>query len=139
MSKNGFYKFTGSDDKEYRISLKQKRFCELFLEFKGNGTDAAYEVYDCRNNNVAAALASRELRKVNIIAYINTKLIEYGFTDTNVKKQHLFLLNQFGDLTSKKNAIDMFYKLKGDYASEKIDLTSKGEKIEGFNFVRPKE
>lgn len=41
------------------------------------------------------------------------------------------------DNNARKAAIDMAYKLKGKYAAEKVDLRSKGERIGGFNFIKP--
>jgi len=126
----GLFKFKGDDGKQYSINLRQKLFVEYYLEFKGNGVDAVIEAgYNCNyprsgtpNRRLAASLASENLTKPNIIAYINIKLDEYGFNDDNVRKQHLFLLNQDADLTAKKGAIDMFYKVRGEYAAEKVDV-----------------
>jgi hypothetical protein len=78
--------------------------------------EAGYKVKDPR---VAAAISSENLRKPHIMAYIDSLLVEYGFNDDNVEKQHLFVLNQYADLQAKNKAIDMFYKLKGTYAPEK--------------------
>ncbi len=118
----GFFKFKGNDGKIYRMTLKEKDFCERYLDFSGNGVEAASAVYECKNARVAASVASEYLTKPNIIAYIDLKLEERGFCDENVKKQHLFTLNQFADLGAKNKAIDMFYKLKGEYAPEKLQV-----------------
>jgi len=118
----GFFKFIGNDKKEYKLTLKEKLFCEKYLEIKGNGTEAAFDVYKCKNMQTASAISYEYLGKPQIIAYIDLKLEECGFSDENVKKQHLFTLNQFADLAAKNKAIDMFYKLKGQYAAEKVDL-----------------
>lgn len=130
----GFFKFKGLNNKDYSLTLQQKLFCELYLEYFGNGVEAIIGAgYDVNfknskgkdtgnpNRRLAAAIASENLTKPNIIAYIDLKLEEYGFSDDNVKKQHLFNLNQFADLTAKNKAIDMFYKLKGKYAAEKVE------------------
>lgn len=108
-----------ADGKTYKLTFKEREFCEYYLEFKGDGVDAVLEVFDVTNPKVAAAMAYEYLRKPHLIAYINSKLEEYGFNDDNVLKQHLFLLNQDADLKSKSKAIDMFYRLKGTYAPEK--------------------
>lgn len=36
-----------------------------------------------------------------------------------------------------KNALDLAYKLKGSYAPEKKDITSKGEPIKQINYITP--
>jgi len=121
-NKRGVFTFKANDGKFYRMTMKEMEFCERYLDFKGNGMEAALSVYECKNAKVAAALASEYLTKPNIIAYIDSKLEERGFCDENVKKQHLFTLNQFADLSAKNKAIDMFYKLKGEYAPEKLKV-----------------
>ena len=115
--------FKGNDGKTYKLSLKEKTFCEKYLEYYGNGTEAAFEVYDCKDRKTAASIAAQNLIKLHITAYINIKLDEYGFNDENVKKHHLFLINQFGDLSAKGKGIDMHYKIKGSYAPEVIKHT----------------
>ena len=116
------FRFTGLDGQEYKINLRQKYFSELYLQLDGNGKnaviDAGYNVY---TNRVAYVIASENLRKPNIIAYINLRLSEFGFDDENVGKQHLFLINQFSDLPAKAKGIDMYYKKKGEYAPDKTE------------------
>jgi len=130
MPKPRFFKFTGLDGIEYSLTLKEKLFCEYYLKFKGSGIDAIYEAgYHPKNSKVAASMAYNELIKVDISAYITLKLEEYGYNDDNATKQHLYLMNQFGDLNAKRAAIDMFYKLKGRYAAKKIKLV---DEYEGF-------
>ena len=118
--------YTATDGKKYRLTDKEKKFCESYLEFKGNGVDAIFEAgYNPKNRLIAAAMAYENLRKPHIFNYINLKLEEYGFGDENVEKQHLFLLNQQADFNSKGKAIDMFYKLKGKYAKKEIGIEHK--------------
>lgn len=118
------------DGKTYTLTLKEKLFCDSYLDFKGNGVQAVFEAgYECKNAIVAAAIAHENLRKPHLIAYVNSKLEEFGFNDDEAYKQHLYLMNQHADLKSKAKAIDMYYKLKGSYAPEKKDLTTQGEKI----------
>lgn len=119
-------KFTGEDKKNYAITVLDKNFCEKYLEFQGNGTEAYLEVYDTEERRrlkngrlrnpmtakTASVMASRKLGNDNICAYITTKLEEYGFCDTNAEKQHLFVMNQFKDLHAKNKAVELFYKLK---------------------------
>ena len=54
-----------------KLTVKQRRFVEKYCENCGNGVKAVYEAgYNVRNNNSAAATASRLLRNVNIKAQI---------------------------------------------------------------------
>lgn len=110
----------GRDGKQYTLTLRQQLFCEKYLEFRGNGVQAIFESgYKVKNARVAAAIASENLTKPNIIAYVNSQLEKYGFNDDNVTREHLFLINQYSDLQAKNKAVDMYYKLKGTYAPEK--------------------
>lgn len=122
-NKKGVFTFKGNDSKFYRITLKEKIFCERYLDFQGNGSEAAFEAYKCKNMQTAGAIAYENLKKPHIIAYIDLKLEERGFCDENVRKQHLFTLNQFADLGAKNKAIDMFYKMKGKYTTERIEVS----------------
>jgi len=125
-SQEKLLEFTGLDGKNYHLTFKQKKFCLKYLELYGNGTqaciEAGYNCYTAGGNisyRLAAAIASENLTKPNIYAYVNLKMEEYGFNEDNVMKQHLFLINQHADLPAKAKGIDMFYKIKGSYAPEK--------------------
>lgn len=149
QNENGI-EFTGLDGKTYKLSLKQQMFCLAYLEEKGCGVEAiikaGYEVRykddkgeyipNAYNRKLAAVMAYELLKKPHITSFINTKLEEYGFTDENVDKQSLFLINQYADLKVKKSAIDSYNKLKGRI-TDKHDFTSGGEKILGIQIVRP--
>lgn len=125
-NKQSLFQFAGLDGKQYNLSLKQKIFSERYLELLGNGTQAVivsgYDVHSQNgrvNINLAGAIASENLRKPNIYAYINLLLDKYGYSDNNVEKQHLFLINQFDNFNAKAKGIDMYYKVKGKYAPER--------------------
>lgn len=126
MAKNtkGIFNFKGLDGIDYKLTLKEKKFVEAYLDFSGNGVEAVFQAgYKPKNALVAKSIAWENLTKPHIIAYVDLKLEDYGFDDKNVEKQHLFTLNQFADLTAKNKAIDMFYKRKGSYAPEKKELS----------------
>lgn len=111
------------DGKTYTMTLKEKLFCEFYLEFKGDGVDAIKEAgYDVKNNLVAASMAYENLRKPHLMVYINSLMEEYGFNDDNVEKQHMFLLQQHADLKTKAKAVEMYYKLRGKFPKESPDV-----------------
>lgn len=60
------------DAKEKRLSLKEKKFADKFLE-TGNGVKAALEAYDTVNYNTAGVMAHENLKKHKIIEYIQSK------------------------------------------------------------------
>ena len=109
------------------LTLQQEEFCQVYTshdrEMFGNGFACYMEVYgdeyaakhDGRflKPENARSKASQLLTKVNIIARINALLEEGGFNDQNVDKQHLFLLNQHGDLRTKMSAIKEYNAVKG--------------------------
>lgn len=118
--KDNFSYISPVDGKTYALTLKEKLFCEKYLEFYGNGVKAIFEAgYKVHDPKVAAVMAHEYLRKPNLMAYIDSLLAEYGFSDDNVEKQHLFVLNQFADLPAKNKAIEMFYKLRSKFPAEK--------------------
>lgn len=124
------FKFIGLDGKEYKLNPKEKKYCEFYLEFDGCGTDAYEEAgYECKNRNVAKTGAWQLGQKEHINAYINKLLNDQGFEDNNVAKQHLFTINQHSDLAAKCRGIDMFYKLGGKYAAEKIKFIDENEEL----------
>lgn len=123
---NEDYSYVSSDGQTYKMSYKMKKFCDSYLELYGSGVDAIYAAgYEPKDRKIASAMAYEFLRYPHCIAYVNDHLVEYGFNDNNVDKQHLFIMNQHADFQAKSKAIDMYYKLTGKYAAEKRDL--KGE------------
>lgn len=84
---------------------------------------------------VAASMATEYLRKPDVIKRIDEILEERGFVDSIVKQEH-FKLIKGADENTKMRAIDSYYKLKGKI-TDKIDHTTNGEKIAGFNYILP--
>lgn len=103
-----------------KLSLKDRKFCKLFTserEFFGNGVQAYAEAFDQdisnkRKYNVCAVLASRLLKKVNILAYINELLEGIGLNEAHVDKQLAFLITQNADYGAKMAAIREFNALR---------------------------
>lgn len=132
------FKFKGEDGKQYSLTILQKKFAECYLELQGNGVQAIIEagfmVKNSRgliNYGLAHSMASEYLKKPAIFGYITTLLEKFGLADLNVEKQHLFLINQFGDLSAKAKGIDMFYKVKGRYPKDQA-ITDALKKYQGM-------
>lgn len=120
---------------EQKLNLQQEAFCQLYVnadrELFGNGANCYLAVYGkgyfFKNKKemsymVANASASRLLTNVNVIARIN-KLLEFGgFTNENVDKQHLFLINQHADLKTKLGAIKEYNAVK-QRVTKKLELS----------------
>lgn len=118
------------------LTRKQKGFVKDYVA-TGNGTQAALNNYDTENEHTAASIASENLTKPEIQRAIAERL-----PDDLLEEKHLALLNKTeeividGQIVSKgidvqavSKGLDMAYKIKGSYAPEKRDLTTKGEKL----------
>lgn len=118
------------------LNLRQEKFCQLYAtskEFFGNGVESYLEVYDVDRNkpnwySIACASASRLLSNEKIVNRINAILEQTGFNDAFVDKELSFLITQHADFQTKLGAIKEYNKLK-QRIQDKLDLTSKGEKI----------
>lgn len=110
---------------EHNLNFQQEAFCQSFAlgdkDLFGNGVQCYLEVYGKEyfstykkqmSYPVAQVNASRLLSNAMIIDRINKLLESGGFTDQNVDKQHLFLINQHADLKTKLGAIKEYNSLK---------------------------
>lgn len=121
-----------------RLTRKQRKFVNAIVE-GGTGTDAALAVYDTDNPRVAAAIASENLTKPNII-----KSIQEALPDELLAQVHLEGLNatrsfplgegeyeDAPDYAVRHKYLDSAYKLKGSYAAEKhVNLNIDAESTE---------
>lgn len=121
---------------------KQELFCIIYAtarEFFGNGTESYAQAYglditDPRQYSVAAASATRLLKKVKINARINELLIETGLSDVAVDKRLSFIIHQNADLSSSLGGIKEYNKLK-QRIIDRVDHTSKGKPIPILGYV----
>lgn len=118
------------------LTKKEKDFARDMVK-TGNGTKSVLKNYNAKNENSAAVTASRLLRKAKIQKYI--KSIADQIPDKLLIKKHLELLNKREKVTKNnvstgevdvietgeidaqavKAGLDMAYKLKGIYSSDK--------------------
>jgi len=123
------------------LNLQQEEFCQNYVnnerELFGNGVQCYFAVYgleyQLKNKKpmsyaVAEACSSRLLSIVKVITRINELLGTGGFSETNVDKQHLFLINQHADLKTKMAAIREYNALKSRVKNT-LDITTKGESL----------
>jgi hypothetical protein len=102
------------------INEKQKLFCKLYTsagEFFGSGVHSYIKAYDIDVSKQGAyesagTCASRLLKNVYILAYINKLLENEGLNDVFVDKQLLFLITQNADFSNKLGALKEYNKLK---------------------------
>ena len=111
------WRFKDENGKIWTISMLHKKFADNYLLYDGDRIEAMMNTkgYNPKNARVASQMAYALLRRVDITAYINSKLAKEGYNDDNVRKQHLWLINQQFNLSAKSRALDMYFKVKGKY------------------------
>lgn len=140
------FKFTNNAGVTKQLTAKQYKFCIIYLEERGNAVEAVIEAgynvdypnSSTPNRKLAAQIGYENLMKPDICEFISLKLAEYGFSDDNVELQHLFVMNQNGDMAAKMSAIDKFYKLKDRYPKQKLEVAHTFDSVEILRFA-PKE
>ena len=63
------------------------------------------------------------------------ELMSKNFSDDNVMRQHLFLINQHANPSVKVRAIDLYYKLKGKYATGKNQVNSEIQVVNVISYA----
>jgi hypothetical protein len=120
MGQPKYFMFKSANNVTYKLTEKEKKFCELYSQFGASGIDAVIKAgYKAKTNNTAYSIASENLRKPKILAYVNLLYKTYNFTDEEVMREHWFLIKQHQSLSNKARAIDMFYKKMGFYSPGK--------------------
>lgn len=120
MNKPKGFTFTDERNNTYTLTEREKKFCEVYCNFGESGADAVYAAgYQPTKIGTAYSIASENLRKPKILAYISSLYKDFKFSDEEVFREHLYLIRQHYDLPSKARAIDMYYKKTGVYKEEK--------------------
>ncbi len=118
------------------MRIKQQLFVKKYIQNKGNATEAAFEVYNVKNRNVAAATASRLLRNVNIQQGIRQSLEAQGLTPESIaeylKRAIVSGLGEKATNADSLRGLDLYAKLTGAYESVVIEQSYK-MKLEKMN------
>lgn len=48
------------------MTFKQREFVKLYLKYNGNSTEAAFEIYNCKNRNVVGVIGWKNLQKPEV-------------------------------------------------------------------------
>ncbi len=116
------------------LSKKDQEFVKEIVS-TGNGTEAVKKIYGAKNDNAAAANASKKLtlpKFQEAIAELKLSLAE-RLPDDLLNEKHIALLNAVDekgqmDTQAVSKGLDMGYKLKGAYAPEKsVNLNLNGD------------
>jgi len=130
-----------------KLNEKQELFCQLYAtshEYFGNGKLSYMLAYgmnidDKAQHNSAAASASKLLTNLNVASRVAELL--GAITEEIVDAELAYVIRQREELPSKVAAIREWNKVKSR-VTDKLDLTSKGEKVAqvvGFRYVTPED
>lgn len=111
------------------LTFKQKAFIDGVLETM-NPTEAAARAYKIKKRTTATAIGHENLQKPYIRNALLKAMEEKGISEVMLVKEHKKIVTQDKNLPAKNTALDMMYRLRGDYAPEKhasINLTIKTE------------
>lgn len=140
--KSGVFQFVDLEGNTHTLTELEYKFAELCVGLDKSPfqcvIEAGYNVYDEKgklNKGLAWTMASQTLNKVKIRAYINKQLSELKLTREVVMLELAQLLVQKIDLKSKSKAMDMYFKITGDYAPEKHQHLMDEEITEALNKV----
>lgn len=142
VSKEAVYTFTGVDGKQYSLTAKQYKFADIMCGLEVSGfqavIQAGYKVHDEKgklNKNVVWATASRLLSQVKIQQYINKQLESVRLNKSIAMLELAQLAMQKYDNKTKTKALDMYFKLIGEYAPEKHQHSMDKEIADALNKV----
>ena len=123
MKNTKTFEFATVISSKYTLTQKEKAFCELYSNYGVSGADAIYDAgYKPKNRQTAYAMASENLRKPKFLAYIKQLYSEHSFSAEEVMREHLYLIRQHHDLSTKARAIDMYYKKNGMYMGDGLTV-----------------
>jgi len=114
-----------------KLTKKQKEFADDFKE-TGNATQSAKKVYNPKNDNTAGAIGSENLSKPKIQQYLENTAEEAVVRIEVLSKK---AKNETVRLNANKDLADR----GGLKPVDKQDITSKGERIEGINYIVPEK
>ena len=130
--KQRLFGFKAPNGKNYRLTPKQKLFCDYYIKTL-NGVQSAFEVSDTKDYKTAASMASENLIKPNIVAYLTLQFARFNITPDETMAHLGYLVRQFSDLGAKGRGVDMSLKVFGKYAAEKKEIEhGVSEKLEKF-------
>lgn len=140
--KSGVFSFTDLEGNEQTLTVLQYKFADLCVGLDKSPfqcvIEAGYNVYDEKgkvNKGLTWSLANETLNNPKVRAYINKQLQSLKLTREVVMLELAQLLVQKIDLKSKSKAMDMYFKLTGEYAPEKHQHSMDEEITEALSKV----
>lgn len=146
------------DEGIIRLTVKQEMFCQAWIDFLGNQTQASLFAFDVKDKELleidkkdrtdeqklliktvyvtASNIGSEYFRKPLVRERIDQIIDERGFNDKAVKREHFKLLTGSNEDGTRMRAISEYYKLKGKYQAEKTELGASPELVEALERMR---
>lgn len=125
-SKHQIFQFTDLEGETHTLTELEYKFADLCVGLDKSPFDciieAGFKVYDDKgkvNKGLVWSMAHEYLNKPKIRAYINKQLSSVKLTREVVMLELAQLLLQKFDRQSKTKAMDMYFKIMGEYAPEK--------------------
>lgn len=125
-SKSQIFQFTDLEGNDHTLTELEYKFADLCVGLDKSPfqcvIEAGFNVYDDKgklNKGLTWSMAHEYLNKPKIRAYINKQLSSVKLTREVVMLELAQLLVQKIDYKSKTKAMDMFFKITGEYAPEK--------------------
>lgn len=112
------------------LTLKEKRFADKYLE-TGNKTEAIVAAgYKVKDRKIASAMGSQNYAKLSVREYIES---QSKGAMSRIVEMSINANTEQVKLAANKDILD-----RGGYrAPERVDVTSGGEPIVGFEYVIP--
>ena len=128
-----------------KLPYKQELFCRYFIETCGNKLKSALLAFDIKDRelglkycenvyleeadkqrafqvyHIAGGMGAEYYNKPKVKQRIDELISTEYFTDASVQREHTKLILQDGDLSTKKGGVEMYYKLRGKFAPEKVE------------------
>lgn len=125
-SKAQVFEFTDLEGKKHTLTELQYRFADLCVGLDKSPfqcvIEAGFDVYDDKgkiNKNLTWVIATEYLNMPKIRAYINKQLASVKLTKEVVMLELAQMVVQKVDYKTKTKAMDMYFKIIGEYAPEK--------------------
>ena len=107
-----------------KLELKAKRFAPKYIANNMNGTKTVEELQPEMSHHVAKSRATEMLSNPVYQREIVNVMEEKGLDDTVVTESHKRNLIQAHSYSASNQAIDIYHKVKGNYAPERHESVS---------------
>lgn len=133
IGKRGGYRFIGLDGVEYKLTGKQKVFCEAYLGRAKYNASEACRIAGYKKNNVDV-VGSVNLVKVSIKKYLELLIHKRGLNDAVIDDRTLDVV--FSDKPAP--GINIYNRLKNRYKADADSSEASKQAAEALNTISKK-